>query len=295
MSRFLDSCTEYLKNQPDAGNIIRVSELHNGGEPETAELVPASWCQNIYSVAKTFTMTAVGLLYDRGMLSPEDRFCDIFAEEIEKGNLWARGMDERWKLTTIDMALTHRIGLHGGFLDIDCNKISCFTDDFLAYTLTFPLISTPGEQYIYTDGAFYLCARAVEKKTGEHLNPFMWRELFQPLGFQEAAWSVCPQGHAVGGTGLYVHTADMVRLGQLYLSGGVWKGKRLLSEEWTKMAVERSYALDWDGSHTFYSKGGMYGQSLMVFPSQNRVLAVEGFDCDPYCVARFAMEYGDQD
>ena len=294
MSRFLDECKAYLEKNP-AGGIIRVSEIRCGRDPETAELIPANWCQNIYSVAKAFTGTAVGLVYDRGLLSPDDRFCDIFREEIEAGRFAERGMDPRWELTTVDMALRHRIGLPSGFLDIDCNKITYFTDDFLAFMMTYPLNCTPGEEYSYTDGAYYMLARAVEKKTGEHLNPFMWRELFLPLGFQEAAWSVCPQGHAMGATGLYIHTSDMARLGALFLNNGVWNGKRLLSEEWVKMSLERNYSLGWDKEHFCFSKGGMLGQLLFVIPSQQRAVGVEGYDCDPDAVYRFAKEYGDND
>ena len=39
--------------------------------------VPANPCCNCYSVAKAFTVTAVGMLYDKGLLTPEMRVADI--------------------------------------------------------------------------------------------------------------------------------------------------------------------------------------------------------------------------
>ena len=77
-----------------------------------------------------------------------------------------------------------------------------------------------------------------------------------------------------------IHSSDMAKLGLLYMNGGTWKGERLLSEEWTKMAMEKDYSLGPDESGLIYSKGGMYGQSLMVMPSTHRVVAVQGFEAD---------------
>jgi CubicO group peptidase (beta-lactamase class C family) len=190
------------------------------------------------------------------------------------------------------MALTHKIGVPGGFLDIDTHRITEFGEDFLRYMLTYPLVYTPGTDSKYSDGAFYLLARVVEKKTGEVMDNFLWRELLWPMGFQEMAWSHCPQGHVIGATGLYLHSEDMVRLGQLYLNGGVYKGRRYLSEEWVNLAFTHGFGLDsWDGR--VYFKGGMYGQKLAIFPEQKRVIAMQSFGGDSNVVTKWALDYRD--
>ena len=284
MSRFLEECIKFIDTQPF--DILRISEVQGDGEIETFERQEICRCQNTYSVSKTFTMTAIGMLYDRGLVKLDEKIRDIFAEE------WPDGVDERWDINTVELALTHRIGVPGGFLDIDTHRISEFGEDFLRYMLTYPLDYTPDTDSKYSDGAFYLLARIAEKKTGEVLDNFLWRELLWPMGFQEMAWSHCPQGHVIGATGLYIHSSDMVKLGQLYLNGGVYKGRRYLSEEWVNLALTRGFGLDsWDGR--VYFKGGMYGQKLAIFSEQKRVIAMQAFGVDSNVVTKWAMEYRD--
>ena len=271
--------------EENALHIIRVSEACADGTIETAEFSLVSPCQDVYSVAKAFTMTAVGLLYDKGLLRPEDKVCDILSGELPDG------IDERWRVSTVDMALRHRLGLPGGFLDIDVNKASDFTDDFLKYLLTYPLAYEPDTEERYSDGAYYLLSRIVERKAGMGLEDFLWREMLTKLEFRELAWSHCPRGHAIGATGLYVRSDDMAKLGLLYLNGGAFKNERILSEEWTKLAVARGYALNPVGDSGVYGKGGMYGQELMIIPDRKRVVAMQAFEEHPDAVIDWIVNY----
>lgn len=275
MSQFLTDLAAYLDTQDFP--VIRISEIHHGSEPQTLERSMANPCQNIYSVAKTFTMTAIGLLYDRHLLELDEKVCDILADELPE-----TGMDERWYMSTVEMALKHQLGLPAGFLDIDATHASAFGYDYLNYTLTYPLDYTPGENEAYSDGAYYLLSRIATKRAKMPMENFLWRELFYPLGYREMAWSRCPMGYAMGATGLYITTEDMVKLGQVYLSGGLYHEKRILSEEWVHLATRHGFALDWDKQHKIYGKGGMCGQLLCVAPSQNRVVAMQSYggDCD---------------
>ena len=83
----------------------------------------------------------------------------------------------------------------------------------------------------------------------------------------------------------------MVKLGQLYLNGGVCKGRRYLSEEWVNLALTRGFGLDSWGDGKVYFKGGMYGQKLAIFPEQKRVIAMQAFGADSNVVTRWALEY----
>lgn len=253
-------------------HIYRIAEWQDG-RLSSRDLRPASACLNSYSVAKAFTATAVGLLYDRGMISPEERIADIFRGELPSG------YDLRWEHMTVDHVLRHRGGFPEGYLDIDVQEISGYgTEDFLQYLFRTRLLSEPGTEYRYSDAAFYLLSRIVTRKTGCLLDALLWRELFSPLGFQEMAWSKCPLGYPMGATGLYVRTSDLTKLGALYLRHGVYAGKRILSEEWTNLAATRAYVFSPAGGHGAYGKGGMYGQMLLVLPEADRVLAWHSFE-----------------
>ncbi|MBO4298144.1 MAG: beta-lactamase family protein [Clostridia bacterium] len=287
MSRFLKEIDAFIDTQPF--DIIRLSQSYRGGEIETLERTRTNPCQNVYSVAKTFTMTALGLLFDRGLLRPDEKICDILKDELPES-----GMDERWRGSTVEMALTHRLGLPGGFLDIDVSRSSEFTEDFLGYTLTYPLAYEPGAEARYSDGAYYLLARVAEKKAGMPVDNFLWRELLTKLDFQEMAWSHCPRGHVIGATGLYVNSIDMVKLGLLYLDRGLYRGERMLSEEWVNLAIEREFALDWDEEHRIFYKGGMHGQKLIIAPEQGRVVALQAFGANSQTIAEWVRDYGDR-
>ena len=287
LSPFLESCRTMIPGRWP--NIIRISEVYRDGEIRTLECMSVSPCQDVYSVAKTFTMTAVGLMYDKGLVRLNEKVCDILSDELPPS-----GMDERWRTSTVEMALMHRLGLPSGFLDIDVNPSSEFTHNFLHYLFTYPLAYEPDTEWRYSDGAYYLLARIVEKRAGMPLENFLWQEMLFDMGFQELAWSHCPLGHAIGATGLYVHSADMVKLGMLYLNGGVYRGKRLLSSKWTNLAVSRCYGLNPYGGGRAYGKGGMYGQELLILPDQKRVVAIQSFGNDPEAVNEWMLGYGDR-
>ena len=285
MSKLLQDVMRFVDTEPY--EIIRISEIQNDGEIETLDRQPTNFCQNIYSGAKAFAMTAIGILYDQGAVKPEDKICDLFADQLPAG------MDERWALATVDMALTHRLGLPGGFLDIDCAPISSFGADFLKYMFTYPLAYTPGEESRYADGSTYLLSRIVSKITGEKLDDFLWRELLWKMAFQEMAWSHCPMGYPIGATGLYVNSRDVVKLPWLYLKNGVYRGLRLLSEEWVNMTLEREYTFEWDVTGRWFFKGGMYGQKMMGLPYQDRAVAFQAYGANSDRVARFIAAYED--
>ena len=238
---------------------------------ESAKFVPNNRCQDIYSVAKAFTVTAVGLAYDRGLIKVTDKFTDILADKVPEG------IDERWRNITIHDAMKHKMGLPGGYLDIDVCEPGHYGTDYLDVLFKTPFVSEPCVDYKYTDAAFYIVARAVEQVMGEPIDNLLWRELFAPMKYAEAAWSHCPQGHPMGATGLYIRCVDMVKLGELYRKGGVWEGQRLISEEWVNLVLTKGYELnkrDYPGS---YGKGGMNGQDLVVYPSMGLSVGWQGY------------------
>ena len=263
MTEFLKEAERLIRGR--GFNVYRITEICRG-EGETAVLQYANPCQDVYSVAKVFTTTAAMILIDRGMLSLDERVVDIFRAELP------RDIDAKWEKVTLHHLLTHRAGFSSGQLDIDCldsTKFGC--NDYLQLLLTTPLISEAGEKHTYSDAAFYMVSRIVSKKLGEPMDDFLWREIFTPCGFREVAWSKCPLGYPMGATGLYIRTDDLAKLGQIYLSGGLYNGKRILSEKAVSTVLEKGYELKWHGS--YYAKGGMRGSMLQIIPEKNRVVA----------------------
>ena len=131
MSQFLNAFAEFMNGRRH--QMHRIAEYCEGGEIEKLQLSPATPCQNIYSIAKAFTVAAVGMLVDRGLLSNDDKVVDVL------GDLCPASFNPLWKETTIHMLLRHQVGLPGGFMDIDCNDANAFGDDYLSYVMNHPL------------------------------------------------------------------------------------------------------------------------------------------------------------
>ncbi len=286
MNQFLECFEKFIKE--NNGRVFSIAEMKGDEEPQRVEITETNACQNIYSVAKVFCVTAVGILCDRELLSVNETVADILGDECPEG------FNRYWKQTTVDMLMRHRVGFEGGF-DIDVFDASEYNPDYLREIMLRDWVCPPDTERRYNDGSYYIISRIVNKRARRPLFTFCWENIFQPLGFREAAWSCCPQGHAVGGTGLYIRSDDMVKLGGVYLNGGIYHGKRIVSEKWVERVLERQYEFSPIGIKDAYSKGGMNGQNLLVIPSENRVVGWQGHNrhSGGPDLTRFAAEYED--
>ena len=240
---------------------------------DTRYFQPSTRCHNCYSIAKLFTVTAIGILEDRGLLTTEDEIYPLFQDQFPPN------FDPKWKDVRIRDVITHRIGFQKGFLDIDVENMRTWeSDDFLGLVLSHPIEYPPGTRFVYSDAAFYLASRVFSAVSGEKLDDFLVRELANPLGFAEFAFSKCPEGYPMGATGLYLSTEDVAKLGRLYVQNGNWEGKQILSESFVEKAFRDQFELYPMGdSGNAYRKGGMNGQLLYMNRKTGTVCAIHSF------------------
>lgn len=263
--------TDYAARARAAGyRTYFVAEGDREGNARVQTLVPANPCCNCYSVAKAFTVTAFGMLTDRGLLRPEDKLADVLAP------LFPDGCDRRWYDVTLDQLLLHRAGI-GIKLDIDAQDARTFPPDYLTYVLRSGLVCDPGTEYHYTDAAFYLLSRVIRAACGKDPAELLRPVCMETMHFGEFAWSVCPGGFCMGATGLYLRTEDLLKLGILYLRGGDWMGTRVISGEWVDTVLSRGYELH-DIGGGWYSKGGMRGQRVAFSPEKGLAVAWNSFE-----------------
>lgn len=144
------------------------------------------------------------------------------------------------------------------------------------------------------------------KATGQPVFDFAKENLFSPLGitvgknitfhskeeqmaFYQATdisgWVAGPTGVNTAGWGLTLSPVDMAKIGQLFLNGGVWNGKRIVSEAWvTESTSEQSrwkqldlpYGYLWwvcEQDHG-YAAMGDGGNIIYVSPDKNMVTAI---------------------
>lgn len=252
--------------------VYSISVSENANKLSTVTVNEGNPCQNCYSVTKVYCVTAIGMLYDEGMIKTTDTIGDIFSKEIE-----AYGIDpNKWADITIHDVMRHRAGFkQGGLLDIDAQDATQWSSqDYLKLTLEAELDGNKG--YKYTDAAFYLISRVVTKISGETLDVFLAKRLFNKTECREFAFATCPQGYPIGATGLYIRSADVAKLGRIYLDGGKYKDTQIFSKEWADLVIQNGYELNRSG--TGYAKGGMRGQYLYINFNKNVAVAWHSYD-----------------
>ena len=219
-----------------------------------------------FSACKSITSIAIGMLIDEGKLSLKESAASIFEDRV---NI----IDKlRMDGITVEALLTMRSG-------IVFNEAESFTSsNWVKSFFSSATQGKIGETFNYNSLNTYILSAIVYRKTGKHLSEYLAERLFKPLGIENYAWEKCPMGTEKGGWGLYMRPEDMGKIGTLVMNGGVWEGKRIVSEEYLKKATT-AHALTplemgdfnygyqiWVGKDTdTFLFNGMLGQNVMGF------------------------------
>jgi CubicO group peptidase (beta-lactamase class C family) len=238
----------------------------------------------IYSMTKPVTSVAFMMLVEQGLVALDDPVAKFIPGWANLG-VFAAGTDAGWATTPlarpmlmIDL-LRHTSGLTYGFqmqgnIDAAYRKLKVAEDlrlgtlqEFIDKLAKLPLVFSPGESWNYsvsTDVLGYL----VETISGMPFADFLERNIFQPLGMVDTAFTVpadkkhrltacyaagqlgskavkpglpalqddpekspylTPTDFTSGGGGLVGTMADYMRFARMLLNGGELDGARLLS------------------------------------------------------------------
>ena len=233
---------------------------------------------SLYSLSKSFTSTAIGLLVKEGKLDIHAKVVSFFP-----GDLPAEVSDNLRQMSVRSL-LTMNTG-HG---EDTMPKMRASHDSWVRTYLAQPVEFAPGTHFLYNTGNTYMLGAILHQITGETLADYLRPRLFQPLGITGYDWEVSPQGLNTAGYGLRVRTEDIASLGQLYLQKGRWKELSILPSAWVEEATSaqstsqvnngdwsEGYGYQfWRCTHGCYRGDGAYGQFCIVMPDQDAVLAV---------------------
>lgn len=177
--------------------------------------------QVVNSVTKTVLAMLVGIAIQRGHIANVDVPVYRFFPEVEI-------TDERKQDMTVRHLLTMTSGLPTSFVPL-------MAENAALAAFEMPLRSAPGEQFRYCSGAgTQTLVGVLQRAIGAvDLFEFAQTNLFEPLALSEHIhWQTARDGSLLGGMGMHMTPADMLRLGQLYLYDGVWQGRRILPPGW---------------------------------------------------------------
>jgi CubicO group peptidase (beta-lactamase class C family) len=253
------------------------------------------------SASKTIAPMLAGIAYDKGFhLSPDAKLDSLFPEYEP----FAHADPPK-----NDVTLRALMTMTSGFACDDNNDASPGNEDnmqsqtgepdWYKYTLDLPMATKPGGQHaVYCSADLNLVGGAVAHAANARLPEFFQHYLAGPLQFGVYHMNLMPTGEAYMGGGLYLQPRDELKLGQLYLSGGLWHGARIVSEDWVRQSTTaystfapqsdydepHEYGFGWHINHLLvgnrsfrvYSAGGNGGQIVMVIPDLDLVVGING-------------------
>ena len=244
--------------------------------------------QNTRSASKTITSALVGIALDRGELESVDQKVLPMFPEYQRA---AANDDARKETITIAHLLSMSSGVQG-------NEDAMYpTDDWVGFYFDQPLFAKPGTRFSYATSGVVVLGSVITRASDLRIPDYANRHLFEPLGIRSYKWPISnsrgSQGLAMTGGGLHLRPRDMAKFGQLYLDGGMWNGKRILSQAWverstTKHTTSDLYGEDYGylwrmleressaGKVRSFEAWGNGGQFIMVFPELDLVAVFTG-------------------
>lgn len=154
----------------------------------------------------------------------------------------------------------------------------------------------------------HILAGILVKATGQTVFDFAAEKLFSPLDIQVAhnvvlhnkeeqlafftdkkvsGWVSDPQGINTAGWGLTLTPMDMAKIGQLYLEGGIWKGRQIIPAGWISESTKEhsswdklSYGYMWwiiDNREQIYAAMGDGGNVIYVNTKKKMVVSIASF------------------
>lgn len=280
------------------GHVFNYDSTNHHGELVTFD---GTMLHDVMSVTKSITSICIGIAVDKGFIKSVDE--SIFEYLPDHQHLQTDGKDK----IAIEHLLTMTSGLEWNewalpYANKNNDAVAIYyAEDPVTFILSKPLNGEPGRSFNYAGGNNILLGEILRNATKMNIDEFSGTYLFGPLGIEPYYWTQYRNGVIDAAGSLRIEPRDMVKIGVTFLNKGVWKGKRIISEDWVeKSAVSypgNSWMNDWDDhygmrgysyswwTHTFvksgkkidmYYAGGWGGQYIMVIPALNAVAVFTG-------------------
>lgn len=253
---------------------------------------------HVYSVTKSIISILLGIALDKGYIKNIDgKVLDYFPEyKVKRGERTLQNITLRDMLT---MTAPYKYRFFAPY-------IKYFTSsDWVKFSLD--LLGGRGRigtfRYAPLIGPDILSGILV-RATGRSVLDFATENLFEPLGIKVennlvfhskeeqlafhqstdiSGWAADSMGIHAAGWGLTLTSMDMAKIGQLYLNGGIWEGKRVVSSEWVEdSTTEHSrwkkenlpYGYLWWVNEDGYAAMGDGGNTIYVNTKKRLVISI---------------------
>lgn len=165
-----------------------------GGKFKSGEKISQATPFYTASLGKTFTATAIAMLYEQGLLNFNEKISQHLPNEIVSGIHIYQGKDYSNDIT-IAQLLQHTTGLpdyfEGDTTDGSANAMSLLGENTERFWTPNQLLNLtkksmvplfkPGASYQYSDTGYILLGLIVEHVSGDNLHDFFKQQIFKPL------------------------------------------------------------------------------------------------------------------
>lgn len=245
------------------------------------------------SAAKSLTAVLIGAAIHAG--APLQLSTPVYS--LMNGGTFPADLEPRKRAMTLEHLLTMSAGFHCDDTDPkapgneDAMSDQSEEPNFWRFTMGVPMATAPGEKAVYCSGMPNLALAMLGRATGESPMLTFNRLVGEPMQIRRYGWGLDPAGNPYGGGSVNLLPRDFMKLGQLLLNGGTWKGRRILDAQYTKRMTSRLYhlrkvfygylwwAMDYpykDRTVAVYYAAGNGGQGVLVIPELDLVVATYG-------------------
>jgi len=118
--------------------------------------------------------------------------------------------------------------------------------DWVKATLDLPMINDPGTKAYYCSGGVAVVGRLIENVVRIPLPEFAQANLFGPLGIMRSdwRWNYDLTDADKEFSQIHLRPRDMLKLGILFVDGGRWRGRQIISEAWVRASLAEHSHVD---------------------------------------------------
>jgi CubicO group peptidase (beta-lactamase class C family) len=253
---------------------------------------------HVASVTKSIFSALIGITIDNGYIkSIDQKVLDFFPDyTIKKGEKTIQSVTIK-DMLTMTAPYKYKSEPYEKFFASD-NWIKAALD----------LLGGKGQigEFMYSAiVGTHILSGILVKATAQSVLDFATENLFSPLGINVghnvvlhnkeehlaflqdknvSGWVVDPKGVNAAGWGLTLTPMDMAKIGQLYLDGGIWKDKQIISAQWIDESTKEhsrwgklSYGYLWwiiDDKEHIYAALGDGGNVIYVNTKKKMVVSI---------------------
>jgi CubicO group peptidase (beta-lactamase class C family) len=188
---------------------------------------------DLRSAGKTFSSVLLGVAMHHGApISPDSPAYEVMRERGPFAN-----PDPRKSGLLLRHLMTHSSGLACNDNDEASpgNEDTLWQQpqaDFWKYTLDLPMLHPPGTRYAYCSASINLAGGMIATATRSWVPRYFHDQVAVPLQFGRYHWLLSPDGEGYLGGGVFMQPRDLLKIGQTWLNGGTWNGRRIVDQQW---------------------------------------------------------------